>query len=161
MRIRTKTAQAFAEWINDEENVAEVLERIAGGLTLQKASVALKQPYTCLHGYFHSSPELTARYEGARKAWVDFKNDVLLEKVEGVAPDRDQVAKLKLEADVISNQSKAYHRDRWGEKLRVEKTVDVVVDAGPATRLLREMRALEEKEAVPMLPHQVHENTSG
>jgi hypothetical protein len=152
---RAITVKAFKVWIADEGNVGDVLDRIAGGLTLQKAALAVKQPYTCLHEYFHSSPENEARYAAARKAWVDFKNDELVGKVEGVKPDRDHVAKLKLEADVIASQSRAYHRERWGERVQVEKSVSVVVDAGPATRLMRELRAKELGVVVPALEHKV------
>lgn len=126
---RQVTVRAFEEWIKDAANVERVLELIAGGKTLQKAALAVKQPYTCLHPFFHDGAEMEKKYGAARKAWVDFKNDELVAKVEAVKPDRDHVAKLKLESDVIANQSKAYHRERWGERLQVEKNVNVSADA--------------------------------
>jgi hypothetical protein len=63
---RQVTVKAFQAWIADEANVADVLDRIGGGLTLQKTAVAMKQPYTCLHEYFHSTPEREARYDWLR-----------------------------------------------------------------------------------------------
>lgn len=147
---RKTTIAKFQEWIAAEGNEASVLELIAGGLTLQKASVSVKQPYTCLHEWFHRA-ENEPRYLAARKAWADAKQDEAIALVEGVKPDRDHVAKVKLQAEVYANQAKAYHRERWGEKVQVEKSVSVLVDAGPATRLLRELQQLEEK-VVPALP---------
>jgi hypothetical protein len=137
---RQVTIKAFEVWIADGENERRVLDLIAGGLTLQKAAVAVKQPYTCLHAHFHASAENEARYAAARKAWVDFKNDELVQKVEDVVPDRDHVAKLKLEADVIASQSRAYHRERWGERVQVDKTVKLEADPallGTASELLK------------------------
>lgn len=126
---RQVTKKAFAVWIGDEANVALVLERIAGGLTLQKAAVSVKQPYTCLHEFFHRSPESQARYEAARKAWADAVMDEAMQIADGVAPDRDHVAKAKLRVETRANQAKAWHRDRWGDKVQVEKDVKVTVDA--------------------------------
>jgi hypothetical protein len=134
---RQVTIKSFEKWIADEANVLHVLELIAGGLTLQKTSVKVKQPFTCLHAHFHSTPELEARYLAARKAWVAAKKDEAVEIADSVAPDRDHVAKAKLRIEVIDNQAKAYDRDRWGDRVQVEKDVRVTVDAGPATELLR------------------------
>lgn len=127
---RKLTVRAFEKWAEDEANVSDVLMRVADGLTLQKAAVAVKQPYTCLHGFFHSTPELEGRYLAARRAWADRKQDEALEIADAVKPDRDHVAKAKLQVETYHNQAKAYHRERWGETLRVEKTVTHEVDAG-------------------------------
>ena len=126
---RKTTVKAFESWVADEGNVEAVLEHIRGGLTLQQASIMVKQPFTCLHTYFHSTPERETQYLTARKSWVDLKNDQLLEKVEQVPADRDHVAKLKLESEVLATQSKSYYRDRWGERIQVEKNVNVQADA--------------------------------
>lgn len=125
---RKVTIAAFEKWIAEESNVALVLERIAGGLTLRNASVSVKQPFTCLHAYFHGTPERQSRYDAARKAWADAQMDEAMEIADGVAPDRDAVAKAKLQVETRANQARAYHRERWGEKLQVEKSV-VVVDS--------------------------------
>jgi hypothetical protein len=127
---RQVTIRTFEKWIADEANVLHVLELVAGGLTLQKTSVKVKQPFTCLHAHFHSTPELEARYLAARKAWVAAKKDEAVEIADSVVPDRDHVAKAKLRIDVIDNQAKAYDRDRWGDRVQVEKDVNVKMDAG-------------------------------
>lgn len=142
---RQVTRRAFAQWIEDEANVSLVLERVAGGLTLQKAAVSVKQPYTCLHEYFHGTPENEARYLAARKAWADAKQDEALELADGVEADRDAVAKAKLQVEVRHNQAKAYHRDRWGDRVQVEKSVTVGVDAALLGRADELLRLAEEK----------------
>ena len=127
---RKSTVLAFQEWVKDEANVARVLELIAGGLTLQKAVGVVKQPYTCLHPYFHSTPELEARYVAARKAWADAKQDEAMVIADEVKADKNEVAKAKLRVDVRQAQAKAYYPDRWAERVKVEKDVSVTVDAG-------------------------------
>lgn len=132
---RKITEKAFEVWVEDAGNVEHVLELIAGsggkkGLTLQQASLAVKQPFNCLHKYFHSTPERLKSYEEARRAWADSKMDEAIELVDDVSEDKDAVAKVKLQCEVRHNQAKAYHRDRWGDRLQVEKTVKHEVDAG-------------------------------
>ena len=138
--VRKVTAEKFELWVANEENVLAVLDLISGGKTLQKAALEVKQPYTCLHEYFHRTPENLARYEGARKAWADAVMDEAMRIADGVAPDRDAVAKAKLRVEVRQNQAKAYHRDRWGDRVHVEKSITVSADAallGRASDLLR------------------------
>ena len=137
---RKTTQAAFAKWAEDGANVDLVLEMLVSGVTLQKASVALKQPYTCLHPFFHSTPELQGRYEAALRAWADQKMGEAMEIADGVKPDRDHVAKAKLRVEVRQNQAKALYRERWGDTLTVKKDVTLGVDAallGRADELLR------------------------
>lgn len=112
---RQVTIKAFEAWIADPENVEVVLELIAGGLTLQKASIAVKQPYTCLHGYFHATDERKVRYAAARKSWADRVQDEAMEIADDVEADRDHVAKAKLRVEVRQQQAKAFNRELWGE----------------------------------------------
>lgn len=137
---RKVTIAKFAEWIAEQEHEEEVLDLVAGGLTLQKAALVVKQPYTCLHGYFHDGGERQARYEGARKAWADAVMDEALRISDGVKPNRDAVAKAKLQVETRLSQARAYHRERWGERLQVEKSVAIGIDQellGRADELLR------------------------
>jgi hypothetical protein len=137
---RKRTIAAFEIWIADEANVEDVLDRIAGGMTLQKVSAALKQPFTCLQRYFQSTPELKQRMSAARQSWVQVRKDRLVEKVDSLPADRDHVAKLKLESEIIDNQAKAYHREMWGERVQFDKSVTIGVDRallGSVDELLR------------------------
>ena len=148
---RKVTIEKFRAWIADEANVEVVLETIAGGLTLQKTAVALKQPYTCLHAYFHETPEREARYLAARKSWADRMQDEALEIADTVPADKDEVAKAKLRVEVRDLQAKAYHRERWGERLQVDAGSQAPADEkllGFASELLklvkqRETRVIE------------------
>ena len=126
---RKATIKAFAEWVKVEANVERVLELIASGVHLHRAAVEVKQPYTCLHPFLHSDG-MRARYEAARAAWADLKQDEAMEIVDGAKPDKGHVAKAKLQAEVRQNQAKAYHRERWGERVQVDRSVELTVDAG-------------------------------
>ena len=153
---RKTTRVAFDKWVAEDGNLALILELVAGGKTLRDACFSQKQPYTCMHEYLHSTPERRALYEQARAAWADEKMDEALAIADGVAADKDEVAKAKLQVDTRYSQAKAYHRLRWGETLQVEKNVTVAVDVGPATRLLQEARLREltvdqDGVAVPLL----------
>lgn len=118
---RKTTIRAFDDWALDDRNIEAVLKLIAGGLTLQKAALEVKQPYTCLHPWFHSTQERRERYDAARKAWADLKQDEAMAIVDGVKPDRGSVAKAKLQAEVRQNQAAAYAPDRWGQRLHVKR----------------------------------------
>ena len=139
MMARQTSIDAFPLWIALEENAQSVLDMVASGSTLQKVSAQTKKPYRCLHEFFHR-PENLPRYEAARKAWADSKMDEAIEIADTVPADRDEVAKAKLRVDTRTNQAKAYHRERWGERLQVEKNVTLTADPGligSASELLR------------------------
>lgn len=155
--VRKVTQAKFDEWAKDDSNIADVLERMAGGLTLQKTAVAIKQPYMCLYGWFKETPERWERYMAARQAWINKRKDELVDKVDAVKADRDHVARLKLESDIIDNQAKAYHRELWGERVQVDKTITVDVDSGllgtasELLRLVKKKPVTIEGEVVPAL----------
>jgi len=150
---RQDTIKSFWEvWVKDEANVQRVLDLIAGGTTLHKVTAQMKKvPYRELHAFLHT-PEMLPRYEAARKAWADAKQDQAMEIVENVKPDRDHVAKAKLQVETIQNQAKAYHRERWGEKVAVEGGGrSAAVDAallGTAAELLRLAKGKREEREV-------------
>lgn len=125
---RKVTIAAFERWVAEEGNEERVLTLIAGGKTLRVASLAVKQPYTCLHAYFHGTPERLALYETARKSWADLKQDEAMEIADGVKANLHEVAKAKLQVEVRETQAKAFYRERWGETLTVKKDVTIGVD---------------------------------
>ena len=152
---RKVTIKAFGEWVKVEANVEWVLRLIADGTTLHKAAVVVKQPYTCLHPFLHSEVMLP-RYTAARKAWADLKQDEAMELVDGAKPDKGHVAKAKLQAEVRQNQAAAYHRERWGERVHVERSVELTVDAGliglAGELLKKRLPVVVEGEPVQTLP---------
>ena len=161
--VRKVTARAFEEWIADDANERSVLEALTRG-PLHTVAKQFGKPYTCLFEYFHSTPEREGRYTAAKKAWIEMRKGELVHKIDALPADREQVARLELESKIIDNQAKAYHRERWGERVQVEKTVSVTVDAGPATRLLRDMQraaALEVEEVKALPAEVVREHTPG
>jgi hypothetical protein len=98
--VRKVTQAKFEAWIAEGTNEEEFLASIAGGLTLQKAALKVKQPFNCLHAFFHATPERQAKYDAARKAWADGQMDEAHEIAdevpagqgrgrEGEAADRD------------------------------------------------------------------------
>lgn len=154
---RKTTVKAFGEWIAAPGNEAHVLDLIVSGRTLQKAAVELKQPYTCLQAHFQSTPELAEKYSAALRSYADYLQGEAKEIADNVKPDRDHVAKAKLRVEVRQNQAKALGRDRWGDKLQVEKSVSFEVDQallGTVGDLLRIAREKTERvvSEVPALP---------
>jgi hypothetical protein len=72
---------------------------------------------------------LAARYDAARKAWADHNMDEAIAIADEVPADKDEVAKAKLRVEARQVQAKAYNRERWGDKVSVEKNVNINVDA--------------------------------
>lgn len=112
---RKITVKAFEEWARDPANVEDVLERIANGGTLHKVAREVNRPFTCLHALFQVEP-WGPKYVAARKAWADARQDEAIELVDNVKPDRDHVAKVKLQAETYQNQAKAYNAERWADR---------------------------------------------
>jgi hypothetical protein len=144
---RKITIKAFEAWIADEANVVDVLERLAE-VHLHKVAVAVKQPYTCLYAYFDSTPELQARYEAACRARVSRRADEASDIADDCPPDRDHVAKAKLQIDVRHHHAKSYNPERWGDRLQIDKKISVDADPlllGKAADLLNRLTARTEK----------------
>lgn len=129
--VRKVTQAKFDEWAKVPGNIENVLEHIADGLTLQKTAVKLKQPYMCLYPLFHNGGPWEKQYNDARRSWADKIQDEALEIAdEAPTDDKAAVMKAKLQVDTRLNQAKAYHRERWGERVQVDKTITVGVDSG-------------------------------
>ena len=145
---RLKTIRAFGEWVKSEANIAGLLKlMVEDGHTLQKACLVVKQPYSLVHPFLHSTPELLARYEGARKARADKLWDEKMEIADGVkgAEHAAHVAAAKLRSEVRGQEAVAWNPDRYGQKLKVEKSVSVGVDQGLLETATDLLRRLDEK----------------
>jgi predicted nucleic acid-binding Zn-ribbon protein len=145
------TIERFKTWVADPLNVDALLDLVAGGRTLRNAAMELKQPYTCAHQFLHSTPELAARYDAARKAWADHNMDEAIAIADEVPADKDEVAKAKLRVEARQVQAKAYNRERWGDKVSVEKNVNINVDAALLASVDDLLRLANEK-VVQSLP---------
>lgn len=157
--VRKVTQAKFEEWAKVPGNIEGVLELIADGLTLQKTAVKLKQPYMCLYPLFHNGGAWEKQYNDARKAWADKLQDEALEIADNAPVDEKAgVMKAKLRVETRQNQAKAYHRERWGERVQVDKTITVDVDAGllgkasDLLKLVKQQPRVIEGETIPALP---------
>ena len=126
---RKETVEAFNRWIADEENVAELLELIGNGRTLKDAAWAKRQPYTCVHAYFHSTRELEERLAKARKAWAAHAKDETISIADTCPTEPGAAARARLQIEARDGIAKAYDRELWGDKVQVERSGAVGVDA--------------------------------
>lgn len=141
---RQTTVKAFNEWVKDDAAVEGFLQRVAEVGRLRDVCMALKKPYTLMHPYLHSTPELKARYDAARAAWADKLHDEKLKIADRKPKDMVDVSNKRLQCEVREQAAKAYNRDRFGDAVRVEKTVTVAADAGLigfAASLLEQIKA--------------------
>lgn len=129
---RQKTVRAFEEWVKDESNIDEVLRRVMGGTKLSKLCAEIKRPYTLLYPYLHSTPELKGRYEAALAARADDLMHETLEIADSVRKTKipARVGAAKVAIETRQALASGWNRERYGETLRVEKTVTHGVDAG-------------------------------
>jgi hypothetical protein len=149
---RLKTIRAFERWSQDEANVEDLLRRVAGGTKLQKACLEVKQPYTCVYPFLHSTPELKARYEAALSAVAEGLVQDALEIAHDPKRKIEQAAVADRKLRIETNQRTAtwWNRERYGERLDVHRTIEASADdalLGTVGELLRlaEQRRLPEK----------------
>lgn len=100
------------------------------GLRFRDACMAAKVPYTLMYGFVANDVELKARYEALLAAKADAMAHEALDIADKVRPDRDHVAKAKLQVETRHALASKWDRDRYGERLQVDKHVSVSVDAG-------------------------------
>lgn len=139
---KKKTIKAFGEWVKVPGNIDLVIERVTGGQKLEKVCLQadIKQPYTLLYPYLHSTAELKNRFDTARKARADALVEKALTVVDGVKASKDAVAKAKLQSETYQWVAAKWDRDRYADKVQVERPAESVADAallGAAKDLLR------------------------
>ncbi len=129
---RKKTIAAFEEWAKDDANIEEVLRRVMGGTKLSRLCAEIKRPYTLLYPYLHSTLELQKRYEAALAARADDLMQETLEIADSVRKTKipARVGAAKVAIETRQALASGWNRERYGETLRVEKTVTHEVDAG-------------------------------
>jgi hypothetical protein len=158
---RQTTIKAFEQWKLVPENVDGFFALLEGDekLTFRNATVAIKQPYTLMWRLVNDSEELKARYDSILAARGDRLAQERLEIADGVKPDRDEVAKARLQVDVRDSLASKWNRERYGETIRVERDVRVGVDVtlrGRASELLARIAGrapvLIENEATAVRP---------
>ena len=162
--VRKVTIARFEEWKAQAANVEGFFRLLEGTeaerpMRFRDACFALKVPYTLMHTFVHDGADLQRRYERVLEALADRMAHERLEIADKVAPDRDHVAKAKLQCEVRESLESKWFRERYGERIQIEKNVSVSVDAGllgTAAELLRvasmapEGRVLEHEDTVTL-----------
>lgn len=133
--VRKVTIARFEEWRAKPENVEAFFRLMEGRegkkpLRFRDACFELKVPYTLMHGFIHADDGLKRRYERLLEALADQLAHERLEIADKVKPDRDEVAKAKLQCEVRESLESKWYRERYGDKIQIEKNVNVSVDAG-------------------------------
>ncbi len=151
--VRKVTAQRFEEWKAEPANV-DAFFRLLEGVGIEKpmrfrdACFAIPVPYTLMHGFVHRDPVLKARYDAVLAAKADALAHESLAIADEVVPDRDHVAKAKLQVETRHALIGKWDRDRYGEKIQVDRNVNVTVDAGLLGRAADLLRLASTKELV-------------
>lgn len=147
-------------WVSMPGNVDRFFDAMEGAsgtakMAFRNACFAVKVPYTLMYRYVDGKVELRERYESFLRAKADLLVQEALDDVEG-AVDRDSAASAKVKAETKLKVASKWDQERYGEKISVEKSVSVSVDAGLLTdmgQLLKlakkEPRVLEQE--VPAL----------
>lgn len=128
---KLKTIRAFSEWVKEEENIEDLLRRVMEGVPLHELCKQIKQPYTLVYPFLHSSPELQERYEAALAAVAEKEVHESKQIADEAKPGdkMPQVAARKLRCDVRFRRAAYWNSARYGEKLQVEKNVRLSADA--------------------------------
>lgn len=137
--VRKKTIQRFEQWCDEPSNIDDLLTRIAEGGKLYQVCKDIEQPYTLVHPYLHSKPELKARYETARKQFADKIHDQKLELAEKAlgAKEPVEVMGAKLASEIYSAEARVWNPDQYAEKR--EAAVQVNFNLADVSREIREL----------------------
>lgn len=129
---RIKTTKEFYEWVKDDAAIDDVLRRVAEGTKFSQVCKDIKRPYTLLYPYLHSTPELKARYEAALAARADDLMHETLEIADALegSDSAPEVAAGKVRIDTRQKIASGWNRERYGERLQLDKEVTVTADAG-------------------------------
>ena len=131
MKIRKKTAKAFDAWKLEPKNWDEFFGLIIEKkLRFRDACFELKQPYRLIFAFVHDGGEMQARYDAALKAVARDYMDETVKIADSVRkttiPARVGAAKIAIEARQA--YAKTADKERFGDSMRVEKTVEHGVD---------------------------------
>jgi hypothetical protein len=154
--VQKRTVARFELWRQVPGNVdrfLEMLEKPREGeegksayVSFRDACHELRLPYLLMYRMVHDTPELLERYEGILRARSHHMVEQTVEIADEVEPDRDHVAKAKLQVEVRQAAASYWDRERYGQRIQVEKSVNVTVDAGllgRAAELLGEVEVPE------------------
>ncbi len=125
---RLKTIRRFEEWKKVPENIEGFFRLLEGDvgvkpLRFRDACLGAKVPYTLMYVHLHGEPELKARYESILAARADDMMHERLDIAKNVEPERDKVAKAKLECEVLGSTASYWDRERYGERPEVAVNV--------------------------------------
>lgn len=133
--VRKVTIAWFEGWKLEPENVEAFYALMEVGtepgkpLRFRDACMALKVPYTLMHAHVMADEVLKARYDAVLAARADQLAHEALDDAES-AVDRDTAAAARVKIEAKRWVAAKWDKERYGETLRVEKSVAVSVDAG-------------------------------
>jgi hypothetical protein len=130
-----RTIARFEDWRRVPENIEALFGLLEGSArvnyqTFRDACHELRVPYLLAYRLVNGDPVLRGRYESILAARADAMANEALEIADRVEPERGAVAKAKLQVDTRQMLASRWDRERYGERIQVEKSVNVSVDVG-------------------------------
>ena len=110
------------------ETVDEIVQRVCEGERLKVICKSKGWPYSVVAQWVAGNEKVQAAYEGALRIAADEMAQETVEIADGATPETVGVDKHRTE--VRMRLAEKLHRDRYGAKVQVEKTVSVEADAG-------------------------------
>lgn len=149
----------MARWERDcaaPETEGVLLQRVAEGEPLKAVCRSRGWPYALVAQWLHGDENLLARYDAALRIWVDsiaMETVAISDEQVEVVTESGQVLDPNVARDALRIKSRQWaaeklHRARYGQTLKVEKSVSVTADSGLvgfAGALLERVRALPGK----------------
>lgn len=110
------------------ETSVVICQRVAEGEPLKLVCKSRGWPYSLVAQWLHGDEALLARYDAALRIWVDgLAAETILIADES---DPENVAAAALQVKARQWAAEKLHRARYGQTLKVERSVSVVADAG-------------------------------
>lgn len=129
---RKRTMQLFEEWSRHPENIEAFWARLEADekLTFRDACYSGRIPYMAMYRLVHDTPAILERYQGILKARAHQAIEQTVAIADEVKPEKDEVAKAKLQVETRQAAASYWDRERYGQRVQVDKSVSVHVDAG-------------------------------
>jgi hypothetical protein len=109
------------EFIEREDAMSQVAQRIADGETLLQIATSMEVPYSKLFEWISDDADRTEKYARAKRLWAGARADKVSVIADGLDgdPTKGRVSAAKVQIDANLRLAKIWDRERYGDQVSV------------------------------------------